>query len=190
MFKIIAITDRRLCPDLESRMRELAQAGIPFILREKDLSPEEYKSLALKAKEITDSFMAHSFIETAREIGHRKIHLTYRDFMENDLSGFDIVGVSTHSVTEAIAAEKQGATYITSSHIFPTDCKKGVPPRGIEFLKEVCGAVSIPVFALGGITPENIALTKDAGAAGAAIMSLLMTCESVPQTKELLLKDI
>lgn len=59
---------------------------------------------------------------------------------------------------------------------FPTDCKKGLPPRGLELLREVCAAVSVPVFAIGGISAENIAAVKEAGAAGACVMSGFMRC--------------
>ena len=48
-------------------------------------------------------------------------------------------------------AERLGATYVTAGHIFTTDCKKGLPPRGLDFLKNVCDAVTIPVYGIGGI---------------------------------------
>lgn len=54
---------------------------------------------------------------------------------ENIAKEFETVGVSVHSADEAVLAEKMGATYVTAGHIFATDCKKGLEPRGIEFLK-------------------------------------------------------
>lgn len=71
-----------------------------------------------------------------------------------------------------------GATYITAGHIFATDCKKGVPPRGLDFLSSVCSFVNIPVYAIGGISPVNAQKAIDAGAEGVCIMSGLMTCKS------------
>ena len=78
---------------------------------------------------------------------------------------------------EAQEAERLGCTYITAGHIFATDCKKGVPPRGLEFLRAVCAAVSVPVYASGGISDENIAAVRACGAAGACVMSGAMQCE-------------
>lgn len=89
-------------------------------------------------------------------------------------AAFDMIGVSTHTVEEAIAAEKLGADYVITSHIFPTDCKMGVPPRGLTHLHDVCEAVSIPVYALGGIHPDNADLCFEQGAAGVAMMSEYM----------------
>lgn len=48
-------------------------------------------------------------------------------------------------------AEQLGASYLTAGHIYATDCKRGLPPRGLGFLKEVCREVSIPVYGIGGI---------------------------------------
>lgn len=58
--------------------------------------------------------------------------------------------------------------------IFDTDCKKGLPGRGLQFLEEVCGAVHPPVYAIGGITPENLLQALSAGAAEGCMMSLAM----------------
>ena len=88
-----------------------------------------------------------------------------------------MIGVSCHSAEEAETAEKHGATYISAGHIFDTDCKRGVPGRGLAFLEATCKAVSVPVYAIGGISPENIDAVRAAGAAGACIMSGLMRCE-------------
>ena len=77
---------------------------------------------------------------------------------------FKVIGTSVHSVEDAIKAEQLGATYMTAGHIFATDCKKGLPPRGLDFLKNVCDAVEIPVYAIGGI---NIASSDDSTASNA-----------------------
>ncbi|WP_455958797.1 thiamine phosphate synthase, partial [Anaerotignum lactatifermentans] len=77
---------------------------------------------------------------------------------------------------EAEEAEKLGATYITAGHIYATDCKKGLPPRGLTFLEEVCRRVSIPVYAIGGIKINEKQLREviDCGAKGGCIMSGMM----------------
>ena len=87
-----------------------------------------------------------------------------------------ILGCSVHSVEDAIEAEKLGASYLTAGHIFATDCKRGLPPRGMEFLKQVCETVNIPVYAIGGIglNDGKIDSVCECGAAGACIMSAFM----------------
>ena len=88
------------------------------------------------------------------------------------------LGTSCHSVEDAKLAEKLGCTYIIAGHIYNTDCKKGLEGRGPGFLRDVVESVSIPVYAIGGITPENINDIRDTGASGACIMSSSMTCLS------------
>ena len=84
------------------------------------------------------------------------------------------MGTSIHSVEDAIFAESHGADYITAGHIFTTNCKKGLPGRGIEWLKTVCDAVSIPVYAIGGISDANAGELSDCGIAGYCMMSASM----------------
>ena len=88
------------------------------------------------------------------------------------------LGASCHSVEDAKLAEKLGCTYIIAGHIYNTDCKKGLEGRGLGFLRDVVESVTIPIFAIGGITPENINDVINAGASGACIMSSSMTSES------------
>ena len=97
---------------------------------------------------------------------------------EEKKARFSVLGASCHSVEDAVEAEKLGCTYLTAGHVFATDCKRGLPGRGLDFLKAVCQSMSIPVYAIGGISPENIADVRKAGAAGACVMSGLMGCEN------------
>jgi thiamine-phosphate pyrophosphorylase len=84
------------------------------------------------------------------------------------------LGVSVHSISEALEAELLGATYLIAGNIYETDCKKGLPGKGLEYLRDVCAAVSIPVYAIGGITKERLLEIKQAGAAGGCMMSGMM----------------
>jgi thiamine monophosphate synthase len=90
------------------------------------------------------------------------------------LQKFDCIGVSVHSQEEAIFALDNGSSYIVYSHIFPTDCKKGLKPKGVTNLKKVCETVEIPVYALGEINSENESLVVSAGASGVCQMSEYM----------------
>lgn len=88
-------------------------------------------------------------------------------------------GVSAHSLEEALEAERAGAEYMTFSPLFPTSSKPGHPGAGLDALRRVCGAVGVPVFALGGIDARSARLCLDAGAHGIASISLFMAPDAV-----------
>lgn len=84
-----------------------------------------------------------------------------------------LVGVSCHSVEDARTAERDGADYIHFGPVFETPSKtKFGPAQGVEKLREVCGAVEIPVIAVGGIDEGNMEQCLEAGAAGIAAIRM------------------
>ncbi len=183
MSDILCVTNRKLCEkDFLVRIEEIAQmAPAGMILREKDLSEEEYKELALAVIKICGKYEVpcalHNFTEVAKELAVKALHVplaVLAEMTEEERKMFTILGASCHSAEEAKKAKELGCTYIIAGHIFETDCKKDVPPRGLEFLREVCNAVDIPVYAIGGINADNMVLIKEAGAAGGCMMSGLM----------------
>ena len=185
MSDIICVTSRSLCSgDFLDQLRRIAKAEPRYvILREKDMKEEEYRELAVKAAEIFRGsetvLILHFFYKIAAEISCRAVHLPLHmlhALSDEEKNIFDLIGASCHSVEDAQEAENLGADYITAGHVFATDCKKGLPPRGIEFLRSVCDSVSIPVYAIGGISPDNIDLVRQCGAAGACVMSGFMKC--------------
>lgn len=190
MCDILCITNRSLCKeDFLKRIEKIASANPKgIVLREKDLTEKEYKDLATKVIEICNRYntpcILHNFTKVALELNHPYIHLPLH-ILENasaeDRRKFKVLGASCHSVDYAVRAEKLGCTYITAGHIFDTDCKKGLPGRGLEFLKNVCQSVKIPVYAIGGISSERIKAVKNAGAKGACVMSGVMMCEDVEE---------
>lgn len=181
---IIAVTNRRLCerPFLEQVERICQMHPKALILREKDLSESAYEAMAGQVLKICGRYdtpcILHSFVEVARRLHHPYIHLPLFLLEEycGRLNDFRIVGSSIHSPEEAVRAQKAGATYVTAGHVYVTDCKKGLPPRGLEFLKEVCTKVTIPVYAIGGIHAGTgqIQEVMDCGASGGCIMSEMM----------------
>lgn len=163
----VAITNRRLCESsLGEQIARLANEKVHrpdlLILREKDLPENEYEALAREVLSLCEDLnlrcILHTYVETARRLRVDGIHLPFslwRKHLE-ELSDFSFLGVSVHSVEEARFAQEHGVSYLTAGHIFATDCKKGAPPRGLNFLKEVCESVYVPVYAIGGITPQRI----------------------------------
>lgn len=188
MFDILIVTNRKLCRENFSERIEKIAAAHPagIILREKDLTEDEYERLAVKTLEICRKnetpCILHTLQSVAAKLDCSSLHLplnTLRSLSDEEKASFSTLGASCHSVEDAIEAEKLGCTYITAGHIYDTDCKKGLPGRGTEFLKSVCDSVSIPVYAIGGICPENIAEIRSAGASGACVMSGAMVCDDV-----------
>ena len=186
--RLICVTNRKLVRgDFLERLKEIARqrpAGI--LLREKDLTPEEYRKLAREVQSICKKAgvpcILHSFTGVAEELAADALHLPLpllRKLPGEDRGRFRQLGASCHSVADAREAQSLGCTYITAGHIFDTDCKRGLPGRGLDFLREVCGAVTIPVYAIGGIEPKRMAEIFAAGAAGACVMSGPMVCGDV-----------
>ena len=188
MSDILCVTNRKLCrEDFLTRIERIAAchpAGI--ILREKDLNPEDYKELAAAVMEVCEQHgvrcILHSFPDVAISLQANAIHLplhVLRELSQEQKARFEVLGASCHSVEDALEAQALGCTYITAGHVFETDCKKGLPGRGLDFLRNVCAAVDIPVYGIGGIDADNIALVRNAGANGACLMSSLMVTEDV-----------
>lgn len=225
-FKLICVTNRKLCKGYEKygfdafydRISEIVNMKqdirpASIILREKDLSEEEYREVAKRLKTICDRagvvFCAHNYALVAEELGtpaHFPLHVLEKlvrdkkisktnprnSGMLNEISNgmpdgrsnnildrsseiYNLMryGASCHSVEDALCAYKLGCDYITAGHVYITDCKKGLAPRGIDFLKKMCDSVPIPVYGIGGIDLESdkIDEVKQAGAKGACIMS-------------------
>jgi len=190
---LILVTNRKLCmDDFLLRIQQLA-TGKPhaIMLREKDLNQGEFEDLAKKVKGICEEvqvpLIINQNITAAVKLKLLNIHFSIGDLRkhQNDLLSFMNIGASVHSLSEAVEAQELGATYLIAGHIFSTDCKKGVPPRGLPFLKEICDSVSIPVFAIGGITKNRVKDVLETGAIGVSIMSEAMTCQNpVELTKQ------
>lgn len=192
MFKIICVTDRKLCrEDFLTRIEKIASAKPDRIMfRDKDCKDDDYVKTAFKILKISDKYSVPCSMYRKFD-RFSNIHMTMpmlQHIRLADMNFINLAGVSVHLVDEAVEAEKMGVDYVIAGHIFETDCKKGLAPRGLDFLKQVCNAVKIPVYAIGGINADNINLVAKAGADGACIMSGFMTCENPAEYMEKLRK--
>jgi thiamine-phosphate pyrophosphorylase len=183
-FSIYLITNRNLVSEEKyyKTIVEASKVGIDkIILREKDLNSHRYKQLYHNIKSLLCDdieLIVNSKIDVFNEVGGSTIHLPFKDFMELErVEG--MVGVSIHSVEEAIMADKKGVTYVLASHIFETKCKEGLKPKGVEFIKNLRKNISCKIIALGGINTENYKEVINAGADGIAIMSLLFLNDNI-----------
>jgi thiamine-phosphate pyrophosphorylase len=150
-----------------------------FQLREKDLPSDELLNYALRLKEITRGYDSYIFINERVDIAvlsdSNGVHLPEKSIpieaIKHKFSDL-IVGKSCHSLKSAIEAEKNGADYITVAPVFKVEGKG--KPLGLEKLKEIVENVSIPVYALGGITEEKIPEVLKTGVYGIAGIRLFI----------------
>ncbi|SFE78581.1 thiamine phosphate synthase [Peptostreptococcus sp. D1] len=182
-YEIICVTNRKLCSiDFLTQIEKIVlKKPSAIILREKDLTKEEYKRLAIDVMKICEKndvrCILHSFADVAIESNINAIHLPLhilKKLSNEEKNKFSIIGASCHSLEEALEAQRLGCTYIIAGHIFETDCKKGLPGKGLKFLSEICDTVYIPVYAIGGITQENTSKILQSGANGVCMMSEFM----------------
>jgi thiamine-phosphate pyrophosphorylase len=189
-FKIYLITDRKQTKlPLHEAVRLALEGGVRAIqLREKDLPIRELLSLAWEIRAISDEFNAKLFIndrvDVAVAVEADGVHLGHQSMppeaVRKVVGKRMLIGVSTHSVDEARAAEKGGADFVTFGPVFATPSKLQYgAPTGIEALKTVKQQTTIPVFGLGGIKPENLREVMNAGVDGIAMISAIFGAEDI-----------
>jgi len=208
-FTLYLITDRhRTCGKrLATVVEEALKGGIKAVqLREKDLSAKELFELAQGIRDMTRQHGAKFFIndrvDIALAVEADGVHLGQNSFSANDVKQFLnkeshisrhacasrlLVGVSTHSLSEAEKAEGEGADFVTFGPIFYTQSKADYgEPLGVKSIKKMREKIHIPVFAIGGINKWNIKDVIASGADGAAVISAIMeTKEAYNAVKEI-----
>lgn len=130
------------------------------------------------------TFIVNDRLDVALAAGADGVHLGQDDLplpAARRLCGpAKIVGVSTHSVAQALAAQAAGADYVGFGPLFDTTSKTtGYPPRGLDRLAEVCDRLAIPVVAIGGITTARAPTALAAGAAAVAMIGELVLAPDV-----------
>lgn len=179
--KIIAISDRHAVKgDFLDFVARLGRAKADaFILREKDMRENDYYDLAKEVLKICKKqrlvCFLHSFDKVALKLSHRYFHCPL-DILRAEprvAKYFHLIGTSIHSAFELDEAEGFGCNYALFGHIFETLSKPLLQPRGVCELTKICQKSKIPIYAVGGINAENIALLKNSGIAGACMKGIL-----------------
>jgi thiamine-phosphate pyrophosphorylase len=174
-------------------IRRAAEAGVDWIqIREKDLDArplaELVRSALAETRETGARILVNDRLDVALAAGAAGVHLGETSLPVEIVAEWRraaypkdfLIGVSCHSPDAARAAERGGGDYVFFGPVFATPSKAVFgPPQGIERLREVCGAVKIPVLAIGGITPENAGRCLEAGAAGIAAIRLFQESPDV-----------
>ena len=194
-FKLYLITDWKIAMrPLPDAVRLALEGGVRAVqLREKGLPVRELLALAREIRTITREFGAklivNDRVDVAVAVDADGVHLGHASMppepVRRIVGSRMLIGVSTHTSEEALAAEAGGADFITFGPVFSTPSKQAYgPPAGIGALRDVKKLVSIPVFGLGGIRPENIAEVLRTGTDGVAMISAVFAADDIRKAAE------
>ena len=198
--KLNIISNRKLCENenLEKQIEKIFSAYerkiilknfeiVALTLREKDFNKNEYLKLIEEIYPICQKYKINLILHQNYDLNLDDkykidgIHLSYNIFKSLNenikaelIKKYKRIGVSIHSLDEAKEVESLGASYVVAGHIFETECKKGLEPRGLKFIKDLSSALSIPIFAIGGIDEKNSLSVINNGAFSICMMSTLM----------------
>ena len=198
--KLNIISNRKLCENenLEKQIEKIFSAYerkiilknfdiVALTLREKDLNKNEYLKLIEKVYPICQKYKINLILHQNYDLNLDDkykidgIHLSYNIFKSLNenikaelIKKYKRIGVSIHSLDEAKEAESLGASYVVAGHIFKTDCKKGLEPRGLKFVEDLSSTLTIPIFAIGGIDEKNSLSVINNGAFSICMMSTIM----------------
>ena len=198
--KLNIISNRKLCENenLEKQIEKIFSAYerkiilknfeiVALTLREKDLNKNEYLKLIEKIYPICQKYKINLILHQNYDLNLDDkykidgIHLSYSIFKSLNqnikaelIKKYKRIGVSVHSLDEAKEVENLGASYVIAGHIFKTDCKKGLEPRGLKFVEDLSSTLTIPIFAIGGIDEKNSLSVINNGAFSICMMSSLM----------------
>lgn len=171
----------------ETLTRLLVTHQVPFVqLRMKDTDRDEVRDAAVMMREVTrgsDSrFIVNDDPELAAEVGADGVHLGQGDMpyaLAREIVGPDaVVGLSTHNVEQTRAACELGPDYIGIGPVFPTTTKKiPDPPLGLDGMRDMLAAATVPAVALGSITTANLGDIVRAGAANFSLVRPLNGAE-------------
>lgn len=195
---LYAVTDRAWVgtKNLYEQVKEALENGVTCVqLREKELNESDFlkeaKQISALCKEYKVPFIVNDNVNIAIACKADGIHIGQEDMELTNvrkLVGEDmIIGVSAHTVEEAIKAQEGGADYIGIGAVFATSTKTDVDVLSFETIRSICEAVDIPTVAIGGIKKDNICKLKGSGIDGVAVVSAIFAAKDIATaTKELL----
>lgn len=187
---LYAVTDRAWTKNqsLYEQVEAALKGGVTCVqLREKTLDEEEFLKEALEISVLCKKYKVPLFINDNVDIAIKchadGIHVGQDDMKANQVRekvGNDMmIGVSVHSVEEALEAVKNGADCLGAGSVFSTSTKANVSSLSKETFRDICNAVDIPVVAIGGINKTNIAELSGTGISGVALVSAIFAASDI-----------
>jgi thiamine-phosphate pyrophosphorylase len=181
---LYAVTDRQWLgkQNLAAQIDEAIQAGVTFVqLREKELDFDSFVALGKEVKAVANRhnipFIINDAVDVALAIDADGVHVGQSDMQAGDvrskIGAGKILGVSAHSVEEAVSAQQNGADYLGVGAVYDTATKPDADALSFETLQAICEAVTIPVVGIGGISKGNILNLKGSGIDGVAVVSAI-----------------
>ena len=192
MMLLYAVTDRAWTgrQTLMEQVEDALKGGATCVqLREKELDEETFLQEAMEMKALCEKYQVPFFVNDNVEIAVKckadGIHVGQEDMaaakVRQQVGDEMMIGVSVHSVEEALEAVKNGADCLGVGAMFSTSTKTDADVLPKEVLKEICDAVDIPVVAIGGISKENMAELKGTGVDGVALVSAIFAAEDIAE---------
>ena len=185
-FRLYVVTDRHQTAGrpLAEVVAAAARGGVGAVqLREKDLSARELYDLGACLQEALSPYrvplLINDRLDVALALDAAGVHLAGHSLptrTARSMLGPDkLLGVSTHSLDAAHQAAEEGADFVVFGPVFATPSKLAYgPPQGLSQLAAVVRDVSIPVLAIGGITPVNLPQVQQTGAHGVAMIRAVL----------------
>ncbi len=194
---LYAVTDRSWLngKSLVWQVEESLKGGVTMVqLREKSLDRESFIREALEINALCRRsgvpFLINDDAGIALESGADGVHVGQEDMEASGvrkLLGADkIVGVTAHSVEQALRAQAAGADYLGLGAVFPTGTKDDASLMDLETVKAICGAVNIPCVAIGGINSGNVMELAGCGLAGVSVVSAIYAQEDIRKAAQTL----
>lgn len=194
---LYAVTDRAwlrgrtLAEQAEAALRGGATC---LQLREKELDRAAFLREAVALKPVCARYgvplIVNDDVELALESGADGVHVGQDDAdaaeTRRRIGPDRLLGVSAHTVEEALRAERAGADYLGVGAVFSTDTKRDAGVVRYETIRAICGAVSIPVVAIGGVKRENLGALAGSGVDGVAVVSAIFAAPDAEEAARML----
>ena len=174
------------------------KGGVTLVqLREKNLDLKGFLNLGENIKLLCDKYkvplIINDNITASKLLNAAGVHLGQGDAnieaAREQLGDNAIIGISTHTVAEAVDAEKRGADYLGVGAIYPTGSKADANLVGLQMLRAIKAAVHIPIVGIGGIDESNYREVMNKGVAGCAMISGILAANNIEERVKTLIND-
>lgn len=190
---LYAVTDRAWVgkQSLYQQVEAALKGGVTCVqLREKELDEarflQEARDICALCHQYKVPFIVNDNVDIAIACSADGVHVGQEDMeagkVRRRVGDAMILGVSAHTVEEARQAVRDGADYLGVGAVFPTNTKTDAGQMSNETLRAICGAVNVPIVAIGGINQNNIGKLAGSGVGGVALVSAIFSAKDIEGT--------